>query len=76
MAYLLPAVCKLTPVFAVSVQTLFFDESAGRARKIWSGDETRYIVAFIDHTLRVWLATLIVAVAFENYGDRRRPVEG
>ena len=23
-----------------SVQTLFFDKSAGRARKIWSGDET------------------------------------
>ena len=37
---LLTAVCKLAPVFVVSVQTLFFDESAGRARKIWSGDET------------------------------------
>ena len=28
-------------VFSESVQTLFFDESTGHTRKIWSGDETR-----------------------------------
>ena len=36
---LLTTVCKLAPVFVVKV-SLFFDESAGRMRKIWSGGKT------------------------------------
>ena len=61
---LVTTICKHAPVFVVKVsRSYFFNESAGHAQKVWSGDETGWLserIVMIKLLQRLFLLHLTI----------------